>query len=180
MKGTLITLLLITLILGAFGCEEPLRLAPSEAQKQTAFLTADLAKEVEQKGTDPASPAARKLVQGTRSMAIYMGTPKVPADPDEFETVASEAEQQAYERPDPWKVADHLLELGIGVTAVVGGGTGTVIASKLKKLRQKSKALEEIVKGNELLKKNGGDFKTAHSKQSPATKALVAEIRAVT
>ncbi len=174
--GIVVIMLLAVLLLG--GCEEPLRLAPSQAQKQTAFLTADIAKAVEQNGTDPASPASKKLVQGTRAMAIYMGTPKVPADPDEFETVVSQAEQQAYERPDPWKIADNLLELGIGVAAIVGGGTGTIVVNRLRKLRQKSKALKEVVMGNELLKENGGDFKKAHRAQSPKTKTIIAEIRA--
>lgn len=172
------SVLLVALLLGVGGCEEPLRLAPSQAQKQAAFLTADIAKAVEQNGTDPASPASKKLVQGTRAMAIYMGTPKVPADPDEFDTVVSQAEQQAYERPDPWKVADNLLELGIGVAAIVGGGTGTVVVNRLRKLRQKSKALKEVVMGNELLKENGVSFKKAHRSQSPETKGIVAEIRA--
>ena len=162
MKGILFTVFLVVIVFGICGCQEPLRLAPSEAQKQTAFLTADIARAIEQNGTDPGSPASKKVVQGTRALSLYMGTPKLPADPDEFETVVAASEQQAYERPDPWKVADHLLELGIGVAAVAGGGGGTIIANKLKKLRQKSKALEEIVKGNELLKKNGADFKTAH------------------
>ena len=178
MKTGIVTSVLLTVLIAIGGCEEPLRFAPSQAQKQAALLTADIAKAVEQKGTEPASPASKKLVQGTRAMAIYMGTPKMPADPDEFDTVVSQAEQEAFERPDPWKVADHLLELGIGVAAIVGGGTGTVVVNKLKKLRQKSKALEEVVKGNELLKKNGTTFKEAHSKQSPGTKAIVAEIRA--
>lgn len=177
MKKTVIILLLSSLVLGVFGCEA-LRFAPKESQKQTTELTHFLAKKVNAQGTAPASPASRQLVTGTMAALTYTGRPATPPDPEQFDTIAAQANQDAMERPDPWEVADSVLELGIGISALLGGVYGTKAVKYLHQARMKSKALEEIIKGNELLKKNGGDFKTAHSKQSPTTKAIVAEIRA--
>ena len=179
MKRIVITALLFA-ILAAFsaGCQDAVRFAPSEQQKQLAWLTNDLAKSIEATGTDAGSPAAKKLVQGTTASAVYYGPPKAPADPHDFETIAADATAQSMERPDPWTVADNILLLVGGVATVLGGVGGQRIASGIVKLRAKAKALQQVVVGNDLLKTNGGDFAKAHAGQSPQTKAIVAEIRA--
>lgn len=173
--GNVTVLLLVGVLLG--GCEA-LRFAPKESQKQTAELTHSLARKVNTEGTAPASPASQQLVTGTMAALAYTGRPATPPDPDQFDTIAAQANQDALERPDPWEVADSVIELGIGISALLGGVYGTRAVRFLQQARMKSKALQEIVKGNELLKENGGNFKTAHRIQSPKTKALVAEIRA--
>lgn len=178
MKRIFFTALLLAVLALSAGCTDAMRFAPTEQQKQTAWLTNDLAKEIESNGTEAGSPAAKKIVQGTTAAALYYGLPKQPADPQEFETVAADATAQSMERPDPWKVADNLLVLGAGIATIIGGVAGQRIASGIGTLRAKAKALEEVVVGNELLKANGGDFKKAHAKQTVKTRTIVAEIRA--
>lgn len=176
MKTGIVTIVLLAVLLLG-GCEA-LRFAPKESQKQAAELTHFLAKKVNEQGTAPASPASQQLVTGTMAALAYTGRPTTPPDPEQFDTIAAQANQEALERPDPWKVADSVLELGIGISALLGGVYGTRAVRFLQQAREKSKALQEIVIGNELLKENGANFKTAHRAQSPGTKAIVAEIRA--
>lgn len=180
MKKRIFTTALLFAVLAAFasGCQDAVRFAPKEQQKQLAWLTNDVAKNIEATGTDAGSPAAKKLVQGTTASALYYGPPKVPADPQDFETIAADATSQSMERPDPWEVADNLLLLAGGIATVVGGVGAQRIASNIVILRAKAKALKEVVVGNDLLKTNGGDFAKAHRGQSVKTRALVAEIRA--
>jgi len=172
------------LLVSSAGCNAVgVRFAPTEPQKQTAELTHDLAKIIATEGTDPGSEAAVKLVQGTRAGLAYAGRPATPANADQFETIAAQAHEDAIERPDPWKVADSLLELGIGVAGVAGGAYGLKFAKYLQLARAKAKALEEVVKGNELLKKsmttNGEKelFKKVHGQQSAETRALVTAVK---
>lgn len=176
-KIILLTVLLLAVLAVSAGCQNAVRFAPSEQQKQLAWLTNDLAKSIDATGTDARSPAAKKLVQGTTAAALYYGPPKAPADPDNFETIATAATAQSMERPDPWEVADNFLLLAGGIATVLGGVGGTKVASHIVKLRAKAKALQEVVVGNELLKANGGDFKKAHIGQSVKTRALIAELR---
>lgn len=179
MKRIVFTALLFA-VLAVFssGCQDAVRFAPSEQQKQLAWLTNDLAKSIDATGTDAGSPAAKKLVQGTTAAALYYGPPKAPADPTDFEAIATDATEQSMERPDPWTVADNLLLLAGGVVTVFGGVGAQRITSKIVELRAKAKALQQVVVGNDLLKSNGGDFKKAHIGQTPKTRAIVAEIRA--
>jgi len=180
--------LLFAAILVIPGCSEPLRFGPTEAQKQTAWLTADLARKVDADGTIPGSPASKKLVRGTRAGAYYMGPPKTPADIEQFDTIAPLAEQQAQARPDAWAMADNALELGVGIAAIFGGAGGAALIRRLKILRQKGKALEQVVKGNDLFKTKKGNgtsttenFTSAHNDvQDTETKKLVAILRAGT
>lgn len=178
MKTILITALLFVILVVSSGCQDAIRFAPSEQQKQLAWLTNDLAKGIESTGTDAGSPAIKKLAQGTTATALYYGLPKEPADPKDFEAIATTATEQSMERPDPWEVADNMLLLAGGIATVLGGVGGTKIASGIVKLRAKAKALQEVVVGNELLKTNGGDFGKAHMGQSVKTRTIVAGIRA--
>jgi len=78
-------------------------------------------------------------------------------------------------------VADNALELAIGICALLGGVYGTRAIRFLKQARTKSKALQEIIAGNELFKKQNhaqaSAFKDAHSSQSPQTRQIVAEMK---
>ncbi|KPL24182.1 MAG: hypothetical protein AMJ75_04310 [Phycisphaerae bacterium SM1_79] len=89
--------------------------------------------------------------------------------------------QASAERPDTWQVADSMLELGIGICAVLGGVGGARAARYLRDARTKSQALQEVITGNELFKKQNqaqaAAFKQAHSSQSPETRQLVAQMK---
>jgi len=89
--------------------------------------------------------------------------------------------QQSSDRPDAWQVADSAMELGIGICALLGGVYGTRAVGFLKNAKTKSKALQEIITGNELFKKNNQTqvtaFKQAQQNQSPETKQLVAQLK---
>jgi len=88
---------------------------------------------------------------------------------------------ESADRPDTWQVADSALELGIGICALLGGVYGTKAVRFLGQARTKSKALQEIVAGNELFKKENetqaSAFKQAHQSQSPATRQIVAQMK---
>lgn len=169
----------------AAGCADSIRFAPTEPQKQLAELTDVLATKINTEGTEPFSPASQKLSEGTRAAMLYMGRPAEPPDPAKFETIAAQASEDAVQRPDVWTMADSALELGIGVSALLGGVYGTKAVKYLKTAQQKSAALKEIVTGNELFKQKTPanspvlmDFKTAQNeKQSANTKKIVSETK---
>ena len=79
-------------------------------------------------------------------------------------------------------MADSAMELGIAICALLGGVYGTRAVRFLKEARAKSKALKEIIQGNELFKDLNAEqtaaFKNAHKKQSAETRKLVAELKA--
>lgn len=134
------------------GCQDSLRFAPSESQKQSAELTHTLAAKINAEGTEPGSPASQRLKEGTQAAVVYMGRPARPPSAEDFDTVAEQANQDAAERPDAWSVADNVFELAIGVSALLGGVYGTRAVRCLKQAREKSQALKEIIEGNELFK----------------------------
>jgi hypothetical protein len=175
------------------GCDS-LRFAPTEAQKQnawlhnrTAIITAETAR------TEDTSPKLQALTHlgevQSRALSAYCGLPKEfpPAETAEdilAESnwqIASAALQESVERPDPWQVADSMLEMGIGICALLGGVYGTRAVGFLKDARGKSYALKEIIAGNELFKKQNQTqavaFKQAHQNQSPQTRQLVAAMK---
>jgi len=176
-----LTLFVPLLFLG--GCADSLRFAPSESQKQTAELTHLLAAKVNAEGAVPASPATTQLVAGARAAVSYIGRPDSPADPEQFDTTAAQANADALGRPDPWTVADSALELGIGIAALAGGVSGAKAVKFLKTAQEKSKALQEIVQNNEVFMKAADadtkqNFKIEQQAQSPATKRIVTEVKA--
>ena len=176
------------------GCDG-LRFAPSQAQKKNAWLhlrtsqfAADEAK---------AENSSRQLQQLTKlcsvqssAFAADYGMPKElpPAQTPEDVLarsnwgLAKTALAESAQRPDAWQVADSALELTIGIAALVGGVYGTKAARFLKQARARSRALREIVAGNELFKKQNKDasgaFKQAQQNQSPETRQMVAEMKA--
>ncbi|MBN2210479.1 MAG: hypothetical protein JW709_03705 [Sedimentisphaerales bacterium] len=184
---------IVCLILLLGGCNA-LRFAPSEEQKQNAYLHhRTLQMSALQAKAEDASTQLQSLTQAaaTQSDAImaYVGMPQELPKADTTEAVLSEANaaitqtayQQGIQRPDPWQAADSLLELGIAVAGVIGGVYGARAVSVLKTTRQKSQALREIIEGNELFKQTQPDqaeaFKQAQANQSPATKQLVAALK---
>ena len=69
----------------------------------------------------------------------------------------------------------------IAISALVGGVYGTRAVRFLKEAKDKSKALQEIIQGNELFKKqnpqSADTFKQAQTLQSTETRKIVAEIK---
>ena len=186
MKKLIVFVVLAFLMFGIVGCEESLRFAPSESIKQTAELTNQMARKINTEGTEAQSPASRKLVKGTQVALSYIGRPKEVPEPEHFETVSDQAQQDAEKRPDAWQMADSAIDLGIGVCALLGGVYGTRAVKFLKVARTKSKALQEIVKGNELFKETANEqtkqaFAIAQNKKQKTngTKQIVAEMKLV-
>ena len=175
------------------GCDS-LRFAPTEAQKQnvwlhnrTATITADTAR------AENTSEKLQLLTQlnevQSRAFSSHYGLPKEVPLADTTEDVLTESNwqlartafQQGAERPDAWEVADSMLELGIGICALLGGVYGTRAVGFLRQAKTKSKALQEIIIGNEHFKKENESFasafKQAHQNQSPQTRQIVAEMK---
>lgn len=175
------------------GCDS-LRFAPTEAQKQnvwlhnrTATITADTAR------AENTSEKLQLLTQlnevQSRAFSSHYGLPKEFPQADTTEDILTESNwqlartafQQGAERPDAWEVADSMLELGIGICALLGGVYGTRAVGFLRKAKTKSKALQEIIIGNEHFKKENESFasafKQAHQNQSPQTRQIVAEMK---
>ena len=191
MRKNLIVVILLLAYTG--GCES-LRFAPSEPQKQNAWLhsrTTTLA--AENARTENASQelqALTKLSQlQSRAFVSYFGLPRQLPYAETAEDILAESNfqlaqsalQQASERPDPWQVADAALELGIGIFALLGGIYGTRVVRFLKQAKDKSNALREIIQGNELFKKQNEQslttFKAAQQLQSHQTRGIVAEVK---
>lgn len=176
------------------GCDS-LRLAPTEQQKQNAWLhnrTAAAAAETAR--TEPASQELQALTKlselQSQAFTAYCGLPNEYPSADTPQQILSQANgqladtalAQSGERPDPWQVADSALDLGIGIAGLLGGVGGTRAIAFLRQARTKSQALQEIVQGNELFKQQNADqvaaFKAAQQDQSPETRQLVAAMKA--
>ena len=150
--GAFIVMLVIVACL-SFGCDS-LRMAPTEQQKKLAFQGAATAREVEVAGTDAHSPAATQLVDATAVALSYTGIPKNPVIED-YPTTLAAAGQDAARRPtadEIWSEADGWIDIGIALAGIFGGGAGIAATQFLVKARQKSRALREVVAGNEKLK----------------------------
>lgn len=184
--------IVIALFLTA-GCDS-LRLAPSEQQKQNAWLhnrtTAVAAETARGEQTSPELQSLTKMSElQSRAFTSYCGLPKEYPQAETTEdilaqsnwTLAETAQAESVERPDPWQVADSVLEIGIGISALLGGVYGTRAVRFLKDARSKSQALKEIVTGNELFKKQNEPqaqaFKAAQANQSPETRQLVTALK---
>lgn len=193
--NTLTLATLVTCILAfTTGCDS-LRFAPSQAQKQNAWLhnrTAIVAAETAR--AEDASQQLQALTQlseiQSRAFSTYYGLPDEFPPAETAEDILSEsnvqlakaAMQDGAHRPDPWQVADAAVELGIGICALLGGVYGTRAVGFLRNARGKSQALKEIIDANELFKKQNASasaaFKQAHQTQSPQTRQLVAQMKA--
>jgi hypothetical protein len=192
LRHTLVLACLVFTLLPA-GCDS-LRFAPGERQKQNAWLhhrTATVAADTAQKEqTSPELQALTKLSEAqSRAFPSYYGLPKECPPAETAQEIlaqsnwqlADAAQTESAARPDPWQVADSVLELGIGIFGLLGGVCGTRVVEFLKTARTESQALKEIVKGNELFKKQNAPqaaaFKAAHQHQSAQTRQLVAGIK---
>jgi len=190
--AAIVTLALMCLV--PAGCDS-LRFAPSQIQKQNAWLhnrTALVAAETAR--TEEGSPKLQALTQlnevQSRAFSAYCGLPKEFPKAETADDILAESNwqlagtalQAGAERPDAWEVADSMLELGIGLCALLGGVYGTRAVRFLSDARGKSQALQEIIAGNELFKKQNTSaapaFKQAHQSQSPQTRQLVAQMKA--
>jgi len=191
MKRILIILTLLCCL--SAGCDS-LRFAPSEAQKQNAWLhnrTTTIAADTAR--LENASEKLQALTQlseiQSQAFSSHYGLPKEFPQAETAEDVLIESNwqlartalQQGAERPDAWEVADSMLELGIGICALLGGVYGTRAVGFLRQAKTKSKALQEIITGNELYKKHNvssaSAFKQAQSNQSPQTRQIVAQMK---
>lgn len=188
---------LATLIVPCFflcGCDS-LRFAPGEAQKQNAWLhnrTATIAADTarDEAGSEKLQALTKLSQLQSRAVTSHYGLPKEFPQADTAGDILAESSWQlartalseSAERPDAWQVADNALELAIGICALLGGVYGTRAVRFLKQARTKSKALQEIIAGNELFKKQNqaqaSEFKEAHKAQSPQTRQIVAEMKA--
>jgi hypothetical protein len=176
------------------GCES-LRFAPTETQKQNAWLhnrtTEITAETAKSENSSEGLQALTKLSElQSRAFVSYNGLPKEFPQAETAEDVLAQSNQQlartalaeSAERPDAWQLADSALELAIGVCALFGGVYGTRAVQFLREAKTKSQALKEIIDGNELFKKQNESsivaFKQAQQNQSPETRQIVAEIKA--
>jgi len=191
MTKTLVTLTALAFILT--GCDT-LRFAPSEQQKQNAWLHNRTAIVVaEAANAEQASQKLQALTElselQSRAFVSFCGLPKEFPEAETAEDILAQSNWQlarsalaeSAERPDTWQVADSAIELAIAVCALLGGVYGTRAVGFLKDARARSAALKEIVAGNELFKKQNPTqapvFKEAHHRQSPTTRQIVAEIK---
>jgi len=191
MKRILATVILVCVLLA--GCET-LRFAPSEAQKQNAWLhnrTAQVATETARQ--EQSSEKLQALTQlgelQSRAFVSYCGLPKEFPPAETAEDILRESNWQlartasvrSAQRPDPWKVADSAFELAIGISVLLGGVYGTRAVRFFRDARTKSQALKEIITGNELFKKQNPTqaelFKEAQQAQSPHTRQIVAQMK---
>jgi hypothetical protein len=192
MRKILASLLLGFCLLLA-GCES-LRFAPSETQKQNAWLhnrTAGITAETARsENASEKMQALTKLSElQSRAFVSYTGLPREFPQAETAEDVLAQsnwqlarvASAESAERPNTWQVADSALELAIGVCALFGGVYGTRAVRFLRDAQTKSKALKEIIEGNELFKKQNEQsvaaFKQAQQNQSPETRQIVAETK---
>ncbi|MHC4573057.1 MAG: hypothetical protein ACYS76_02805 [Planctomycetota bacterium] len=192
MKKILVVAIMSGVVL--VGCDS-LRFAPSEAQKRNAWLhnrTAGVA--AEQARREVASEKLQALAGlselQSRAFVSHYGLPKEFPPADTAEEILSQSSFQlaaaalseSSERPNAWQVADSALELAIGISALLGGVYGARAVRFLKEARVKSKALKEVIEGNELFKKehkaHASAFKQAHKDQSRQTRRIVAQTKA--
>jgi len=192
MSKILVTLLGFCFLM--IGCES-LRFAPSEAQKQNAWLhnrTAQVAAETarNQDASEELQALSKLSEVQSRAFVSYCGLPREFPQAETAEDIlrqsnwqlARTALTQSADRPDTWQVADSALELAIGISALLGGVYGTRAVRFLKDARTKSQALKEIITGNELFKKQNPTqasvFKEAQRAQSSQTRQIVAQMKA--
>ena len=175
------------------GCDS-LRFAPGQIQKQNAWLhnrTAQIAADTAWK--DEVSVELKELtglceLQSRAFVADY-GLPKQfprAASIDDILTesnryIAATAIGRSAKRPNAWEAAEAMMDIGIAAAGLLGGVWGLKVASVLKRARQNSTALRQIVEGNELFKTRQAEsaeaFKTAHKNQSPQTRQIVQQIK---
>jgi hypothetical protein len=176
------------------GCDT-LRFVPKEEQKQNAYLhwrVTELAAQeaVRENASATMQGLAGLSAQQSRTFVADYGMPsQLPAVDSAEEilngsgaAIAQTAYQQSLKRPNIWQAADGVMELGIGLAGLLGGAYGIRATQFLKQARDKSRALKEIVEGNELFKETNplqaSAFKEAQKDQSAETRKIVTEAKA--
>ncbi|OXU14256.1 hypothetical protein [Sedimentisphaera salicampi] len=183
---------IILTALFAGGCGA-FRLAPGEVQKQNAHLLGQTIglteKQAEAEGSEKIKELAALASRQQRAVAEYMGTPEKPAyaeSPDSLRSgsaglIAQEAKLQAAAGADSGSLFDPLINLGIALFGIFGGAGAAKAAAAASVVRKKLKALEEVVKGNEIMKKNQPHtkipFSEAQAAQSKSTKQIVRQVK---
>ncbi len=192
-KGIVGATWFVMLAMSVAGCDG-LRLAPSETQKQNAWLhnrtAAVAAQTAKAEDTSQELQALTQLSElQSRSFSSYCGLPKEYPQAETAEQILDESNwetantalAESAARPDPWEVADSAMDIGIGVCALFGGVLGTRAVRFLQQARVQAKALKEIIQGNERFKKQNTDqvatFKTAQEDQSPETRQIVTAMK---
>ena len=187
-------IVLICLCMALTGCET-LRFAPSEIQKQNAWLhnrtAAATSLTAKEQGTSQQLQTLAQLGEKqSRAFVSYFGLPEELPPAETTEEILSQTNTELAEtaitesqlRPDGWELADAAIEFGIGISALLGGVYGTRAVRFFGQAREKTKALQEIIAGNELFKKQNASsveaFKFAQAEQSPSTRRIVAELKA--
>ncbi len=183
-------------LLTTSGCEG-IRFAPSEAQKQNAWVhnrTAAIASQTAQseQSSDKLQELTKLSETQSRAFVAYCGLPEELPKADTANDVLSESNKQlaataikeSGQRPNGWDIADSTLELGIALAGLFGGVYATRITKFLQDAKAKSNAIKEIVLANEIFKKTNPDsaeaFKDAQRNQSPLTKQIVTEAKSGT
>lgn len=193
MKRNIIVMSLVIIFLA--GCDS-FRFAPGEFQRQNAWLhnrTAAVAADIAL--SEDTSESLQRLTAlselQSRAFTADYGLPKeypVASTSQEIHAqssyaLANSAISHSRARPDVWDMADATAELGIGIAGIFGGVYGIRLAGFLRKARAKSKALREVIEGNEIFKRQNADsqqaFKTAQNSQSVKTRQIVAEMKNV-
>jgi hypothetical protein len=175
------------------GCDA-IRFAPTETQKENAWshLQVTRATAQEAKAANCAGNVCSLASLGAKQAEAFAADYGMPKELPQGETPdqllaeanwqrADFALQDSQSRPDPWALADGVLEFGAGLAGLFGGVYGTRLVRFVSDARQKARALKEVVEGNELFKKRNpdaaSDFKDAHAAQSQDTRQLVASLK---
>jgi|GEM_PF-6404318 len=127
----------------------------------------------------------KRLVIAMLAVVLLAGCDSLRLAPAEahrqMQMVPMAGESLEDSRQDAWALADGIFELGAGVAGLFGGACAARLVRIVDEARRKSKALREIVEGNELFKKHNpssaADFKQAHDGQSNDTRQLVASLK---
>ncbi len=171
------------------GCGS-VRLEPGQVQKQNAYLhyRTNLALEQLARQADDVPElidlAGESVLQSMAILNDY-GMPKVLPASDSIEQILSDenkkltamANEMSLGNGGALKIADEMLGLGIAIMGIFGGAIGGRIVNVLRTVKDKNNALQEIIKGNEIFKKQNPAsieaFKQAQQYQSPATREIV-------
>ncbi len=181
------------IFLFCLGCDS-FRFAPTQEQKENAWLhnrTALLAAQTakEQNCSEELKSLTGLCELQSQAFAAYFGLPQeFPPSQTVGQVLAQSnyelaqtATVQSAQRPDAFDLADGVLELGIGISALLGGVYGTRAVRFFTAAKEKSQALREIIRGNELFKKqneeSSEEFKKAQEGQSAQTRKIVAEMK---
>lgn len=190
MKKVMIVLLVCIVVCGC----DTLRFAPKEEQKQNAYLHWRVTELAAQEAAEENASAKMQGLTGlsaqqSRAFVADYGIPSQLPAAESMEqilngsgtAIAQAAYRQSVQRPNAWEMADGAIDLGIGLAGLLGGVYGIRATQFLKQARDKSKALKEIIEGNELFKEanplQASVFKDAQKDQSAETRKIVTEMK---